>query len=533
MKMYWKLAFICIAVLLLRLPFSFVPFQHPDEGTFLSYGMSIVESRAVYGTDFMILRGPGGYYIYAILISLFGESVFIMHLFGIFWHITITLLVFFIGCKLFNERIAILGSFFYSIFSFSMTLPDAIFLNIEVLALLPLLASFLCFINSINLTNINNIKVNTPFSSILYKLLSGVFLGLTFSICQTMAVIMPFLLIYPMLKISKFHDSKSKFDIQKSIIIILGFLIGLVVGYAQPLLSGEIENAIYASVLHGFFYPPTPWLSRFISLITRFLIFTLYQPLLWITTLWIIVCIGGTWKTRQTNKYAHPKIILIFVFLLETLGILVKGRTAAHGFFALLPFASLLLSYEYLTKWFPEKGAIYKNHLSRLIIIIGCIVPVLHFIFFPAGAIMKEYSILEYIKEARNTNTPLHKAAEFISTYTSKEDRIFCLTDAFSFDRFYFMSKRLPATAPLSIDFYDVYSTEDALENLREFKRLIVILPSPSLGGKMESNIWQNKLLDMGYSLIQKFEWQEHTRFYSGKRLNISDEWIEVYSLGY
>ena len=98
-----KLFYLSIVLaIIIRLPWYRVPFFISDEALILTIGGQIVHDGAIYGKGFVDTRGPGGYYIGALLTYIFGFGNFeAFHLFGIFIQIIIVLLIKRLGQQLY------------------------------------------------------------------------------------------------------------------------------------------------------------------------------------------------------------------------------------------------------------------------------------------------------------------------------------------------------------------------------------------------------------------------------------------------
>lgn len=517
-------------IIIVRLPFAWIAYQAGDIGTFLLHGMSIAKDGAVYGTDFYNGRGPGGFYLYAVLLKLFGyKSTLWINLVGVLWHTILTLLVVLIAKKLWDKRVALYAGLFYSVFSFAHILTDSLPFNVEPMALLPLLVSIYFFVSGYEKDHIGNLVITFGKLTIIKFFFSGLFLGLTFSIRQSMAVVLLFICILQFLQTKKDDSLKTIImpGLGRILVIFLGFLLGSAIGYVHPIVSGRLYGALYCSVIYGFKFPVVSWSSRFISFIGRFLIFVLYQPLLWVGVLLILIKHTRMVLISRGHSFFNPAVFILMIFLFECLGLFVMGRVVGHCFFALFPFAALILANEFAETWFFSS---VQLGLKKLVLSIGCVVPIAHFLLFPAGVIVRGFTISDYLVEMLDENTAAFRAAQYIKDNTDLDSRIYCLTKTHANDRFYFMTQRLPATVPLDVDFR--MDVGEFLEKAGH--NALIVVFSASLGGiqEIEGQDIRSFLIDRDYKLAEHFEDKKNTKFYYGKTFERRPEWIEIWKIG-
>jgi len=527
-----SLLVLLLLTIAIRLPFAWIPYQAGDIGTFLLHGMSIVKNGAVYGSDFYNGRAPGGFYIYASLLKLFGcETTFWINLLGAFWHATLTLLVVCIAKRLWNRRVALYAGFLYSIFSFAHMLTDSLALNVETMALLPLLISVYFFLWCHESKQDGSLRLLPGKLALVKLLVSGLFLGLTFSIRQSMAAALPVFCIVQFMTAQRDNYESSFFlrGLGRTLFMVFAFAIGLSVCYIHPLITGKLYPAIYCSVIFGFQHPVVSWPTRFVSFCSRYLVFVLYQPLLWVGVSLAFMRSVRDVHAMKVRSLLDPAVFMWAVFLVNAFGVFVMGRVAGHCFFALFPFAVLILAHEFSAYWFPSRIEVDRLWIRWLLLFVGCVVPLVHFLLFPAGVIVKGYTISDYLAEMLDENTAPFCAAQYIKDNTSLENRIYCLTGSHANDRFYFMAQRLPATVPLEVDF-----RMDVEEYLKKAGAdALIVTFSPSLGGIQEvgGQDVRSFLIEHDYNLLRRFDGQEHTKFYYGKTFERRPEWVEIWHM--
>ena len=109
--------FLVVAVtLLLRLPYVLlIPFLSVDE-IFYALAAAVINSGGTLFVDFIDIRSPLLYYLYALVFRLVGtESIFAVQLLGVAWTLLTTAVLYRIARFLSNGRAAFLTAIFYAV----------------------------------------------------------------------------------------------------------------------------------------------------------------------------------------------------------------------------------------------------------------------------------------------------------------------------------------------------------------------------------------------------------------------------------
>ncbi|MFH2142778.1 MAG: glycosyltransferase family 39 protein, partial [Bacteroidota bacterium] len=112
---YFLLVGLILLVYIIRSNYSEIPFER-DEGDYFYIAQLILDGKIPY-IDFYEQKLPGLFYTYSLIISLFGATLKGAHLGFLFINLFTTVIMFFIGKKLFNGIFAFITAFSFAIFS--------------------------------------------------------------------------------------------------------------------------------------------------------------------------------------------------------------------------------------------------------------------------------------------------------------------------------------------------------------------------------------------------------------------------------
>ena len=154
-------------------------------------------------------RTPGYPVFISMIYFIFGSKPYIVLIFQIFINLLSIFLVFKIAHYLFNEKIALIASFLYSIDPHTVLYTCELFT--ETLFTFIIILSFFYFIKGLKLSNLK------------YFILSGLFFGLS-ALIRPISLFIPFVLVGLIFIYSKF---KFKFKIKSSFIIVSFFVLAI------------------------------------------------------------------------------------------------------------------------------------------------------------------------------------------------------------------------------------------------------------------------------------------------------------------
>lgn len=112
---YILLGALILLVILIRSKFLNIPFER-DEGAYSYYGKLLTEGKIPY-KDFYEQKFPGIFYFYALIVSIFGDTVKAMHTGFIFINIATITLLFFSAKKLFSPIAGLIAATTFAITS--------------------------------------------------------------------------------------------------------------------------------------------------------------------------------------------------------------------------------------------------------------------------------------------------------------------------------------------------------------------------------------------------------------------------------
>jgi hypothetical protein len=180
-----------VSTLYVRIRLSGVPLER-DEGEYAYMAQLILKGIAPYSHAYT-MKLPGVALVYAIFMSLFGQSATGIHLGLVLLNAASTGLVFLLGKRLFSQETAIISAAFYSLFSLSQ-------------AVLGLFAHATHFIVFFSLLGINLLGHRSEKQQGLYIFMGGICFGTAFLMKQHAIMLIPFallLMVWPQTKNSK------------------------------------------------------------------------------------------------------------------------------------------------------------------------------------------------------------------------------------------------------------------------------------------------------------------------------------------
>jgi 4-amino-4-deoxy-L-arabinose transferase-like glycosyltransferase len=142
-KTLFLLILILVVQVLLRMPFLQEPLER-DEGLYGYMGQRILAGEVPY-RDVFDHKTPVIYYIYALIIKLFGGSIFSIRIFTLFYSLLTTLSIFFLGRLLWGEGVGVAAALLFAVFSGGPVIQGSN-ANCEVFMILPLILALYLFI---------------------------------------------------------------------------------------------------------------------------------------------------------------------------------------------------------------------------------------------------------------------------------------------------------------------------------------------------------------------------------------------------
>ncbi len=208
---------VMLLIVIIRSHFLTIPFER-DEGSY-SYCGKIMLNGAVPFKDIGSQRLPGVFYSYALIIAIFGYTLKSLHVAFICINLISTLLVYFIGRRMFNNMAALGGAVCWALLSMNMNI-SGFTIQSEHLVAVTALAGIFCLLKFFDKR------------TYLWIILSGLFFSWAFEIKQTSFFLGLFAGILLVLK--QFFEKPR--DLKKLILSALAFIAAVVIPVAIDLL---------------------------------------------------------------------------------------------------------------------------------------------------------------------------------------------------------------------------------------------------------------------------------------------------------
>jgi hypothetical protein len=526
-----------IFTIISRAIFIKVPFFISDEAQLMTFGAQLLNG-AYYARDVVDTRGPGGYYLAAVITWLFGfGNTVAFHVVGIILQLIILLLLRRLAGQLFNRETANTACLFYAVFSYSYISHDMLALNVEVLALPFLLAGALFFG-----VGLKRLEHGAP--GYMWRfLICGLFCAITFSIKQVIAAC---LLAYILLMVISWKkEVLPRKGLMPMALMGFGFVAGFMLIFGRSLMGVGVRETFYWLALFSMKHYNPGVLGRTVLFTQRAILLYIAQPLLWtLGLLWLVKFIH-TYSRGEYQKYQGALLILILLAS-QLGGAWLAGQSAGHYFIPSIAVLSII-SAEYAASFLgrvreQELSGLYYRPLIGFIILVGLLPPILNYTFFPEGVQTAEYSIASFYKEKLSPgDDPITRSVAYIRENTSGPDKIFVLGNLYEI---YPLAKRLPATVAEQLNWFgdraeDVYlraTYNMIIRSLENDPPAAIVFPCPAYRGiDLKDGPWEEirDLLQRRYQSPRRFAWKSRLRFFGGKQklMENVDEWIEVYRL--
>jgi len=420
---YGCLALILFFVTLVRIRLLNLPLER-DEGEYALMGQLLLKGIPPYEMAYN-MKLPGTYYMYALAMSIFGESPAGIHLGLLLVNLTSILLLFFIGKKLVNTSTGLFAAAAFGLLALS---PGA-------LGFAGHATHFIVLFGLLGLLVLLQYAERPNWQRLA---LSGFCFGLAFLMKQQAVFLLPF----GMLALWLIERQRAS-EMIKSRVFNLGLFTGaLTLPYLAvvliALLTGSFDN---------FWHWTVEYAGQYVGIKTgsdawRFL--SLYFPLVsaGYELFWAIGLAG--WVVLFFSQGARKNRWLILAFAICSIACVVPGLYfRQHYFIVFLPALALLVgvALNYL-----------REKLSPRHLLWGNLLPFLLFAFLVFLVISKHSSTFfkeDLMKMVTRTYSPANpfvaslEIARFIRANSSEQDKIAILG---SEPQIYFYSDRLPAT---------------------------------------------------------------------------------------
>jgi len=424
------LTFVSLFVLLTLLPF-FLYLRGSlgvDESYFMVIGNSILHGSIPY-KDYMDMKPPGIYYLFALTFSIFGKSFYAARAVLFLFNALSAVIIFLIGKKLWNKEAGMLSSILFLIGMlipayegyFAMTEPFMVFFG---------LLGVLLFFKS---------------EHWLYLIFCGILMGLSILFKQSGVLFLAAIFIFYLIKLW-IPANRTKFYLKDSLknlsLIICGFSIPILLVAFYFWSVGALNSFFYLS----FLFAITEHYGRelvfdkqtIIALTYKFLSYSIVWLLSFVSIFIIVYAL-----IKKEAKDIEIFTVIWFIISLYPLTI----RTYGHYFIQIIPPACLLASisliriYPILSLKSIKESLSNANHLK-----IFAIICILLITLASIGAVCAGGYRLQKTRQIHFDEQL--KTAEYIKSHTSSNEKILSL---YYEPSIYFLSDRKSVTKWLTI----------------------------------------------------------------------------------
>jgi hypothetical protein len=430
-----------ILFLILRLPSLFEPYWYGDEGIYLALGQGIRKGLLLY-QQIHDNKPPSLYYLAA-----FSQTVFGFRLLLLIFMIPTIYFFYRLAKNFLSPRLAKYSTLLFLILS-SIPLIEGNIANAEVFMLLPTILAILLFLYPLK-------------SKISPLLLSGLLLGLAFTIKVPVAIEFAFLCLW----ILVFQKSK----IKNLFVFSLSFLTPILLFTLYFAVKGAFEPFLFAALLQNFGYLSS-WSTGTQSS-------SLASGGLIIRGLVLAIAWALSYFLYHRKVISKNLFFLSAWFFAALFGALLSGRPYPHYLIEVLPPLCLLIFYLSKNKiWVSLVIALLVFSLFRY-----------KFYFYPVFSYYKNFysyalgqkSLDSYRRYFSSEMTNNYSLATKIRSLTSPNDRIYVWGDQ---SYLYPLSDRLPSTKYIvSYHVVDFNAYELTMSQLKALTpKIIVYYPQAS-----------------------------------------------------
>jgi len=491
------LLFIAVAfVFIARMHLLSFPFER-DEGEYALMGKLILDGHAPYTLAYN-MKFPGTYYMYALIMTIFGKSIVGVHLGLAFISIFSMLLLFYISKNFVSKIGAVITAATFGVMGTSWTL----------LGQAAHATHFVTFYALLGIASVFWIYKNKKQNILLY-LIPGILFSFSF-ICKQTGLFFVFI-GYTIIIIKYYKTEKNIIVIKKLAVFTTGFAAPIITMFTYFYLFGDFNKFWFWTIEYLQKYGTQIPVSEAFNVFKFSLnsITSNYSSSGYIA-LWILSLIGIPFifitKTSKNNKV----LIISFVFF-SLLTIIPGFNFRGHYFITLLPAIGLLVAvvFDYFNNFLINK----INRPNLLFITI--------FIFF-----LVIYSGIKQNKDFLfNTDTKISskniygsnpfvesiKIAKFLKNNTTKTDKIAVIG---SEPQIYFYADRYPATGYIytynlvEIHSFALQMQKEMANEIEKNKPKYILFVDISLSWLTRPNsekyifTWAKQYLDKNYKIV-------------------------------
>ncbi len=531
------LGIIVLWVSIVRWRFVGMPLER-DEGEYAYFGHLILNGIAPYKEAYN-MKLPGIYYMYALIMSIFGESYRGIHIGFLFMNAGTMVLLYFSLKKFFNPTVGIFTAGFYGLMAMSM----------NVLGFAAHATHFAVFYVSLALFFFSKFEEN---KKILFAFLFGTMLGMAFLMKQQAVYFILFGgIIFVAFQLYDEQEKKFKFSsalkIWKEVLIFsLGVFVPYIIVLLIMLATGAFDKFWFWTVQYASKYASgIPWEAGKEELYRHLGIFWDENKWIWVAAIAGIVIIVFTKFSIKQKIFAVA--FILFCFLATTPGFYFRE----HYFIVLLPgvafpaAAGLTYSFAFIAEKAKLKFiGIALPLLVLFLIFYNTIIPPKNIDVHKQMFYYNPFDPILLCKDIYGTNPFIESVdiANYIKQNSSDTDKIAVLG---SEPQIYFYANRKSATGHIytyglmEIHDYNLKMQEEMISEIEKSKPLFLVFVNVPFSWLSKPNSpmkifeWYNKYATENYDLtglvdipdqgLSKFYWNADAQ---RKPQNQNSVWI-------
>ncbi len=417
---YLVVGVVIFFVLFVRLRLLSVPLER-DEGEYAYMGQLLLQGILPY-TEAYNMKLPGIYFVYALILAIFGQTHTGIHLALIFANIATSILLFLLCRRLFNNVICIITAISFLIIMLSPSV-QGFWANSEHFVILAAVGGILLMLRALEK------------HSIIILSLSGVLFGITFLIKQHGI----FFTIFGFIYLCFLYLGKRPIILKEAFLYLGLFVLGIIIPFGLTailfLTSGSFDNFWFWTFKYAYKYASVIPISVGINNF-RWAFAEIIKPVSIILIVTLIGLISPFW-----NKLARSRLFFVYGFFIASFLTICPGLYFRPHYFILLVPAISLLTGIGVNSITEKISSSYTRVIVTSCIAFGSLAyPIVNqreflFSLSPEEACRAVYGLNPFPESI--------KIAEYINNNTNENDRIAVLG---SEPQIYFYSKRRSST---------------------------------------------------------------------------------------
>ena len=312
-----------LSVSLIRLRLLDFPLER-DEGEFAYIGKLILEGIPPY-SEAANMKLPGTYYMYAIIMTLFGQSTIGIHLGLLLVNLISIVLVHRLAEKLYNPFVAIFTAATFSFLS----------LNSSVLGFAAHATHFVALFAMIG-TILLHSALSGP--KLIKLFMSGLMFGLAFIMKQPGVFFILFALLIINWDVIMRRSYDSALHFKRSALVLIGWVLPLLVVIIYTYVASDFDRFWFWIFQYSFKYGASVAYSEALSNFSRSIVYVMGGFfLIWLSALYGLIVL--VWRGSTLNNRAFVGLFAVCSFMTVLPGL----HFRPHYYVALLPAASILV----------------------------------------------------------------------------------------------------------------------------------------------------------------------------------------------